>query len=148
MFINEFFPQAVCILWKIFIANHLPICFKLYWIASNNPQFGIKTNPLCIITWIGGNTISILVLCTPGQEFMKGYTVLFSICFELVFRRRDIINFIQSSLPGLRVTSIDLNDRQFTMSVNVQQYKAGLIEDTVAQKGLKITLLRIEENIL
>lgn len=79
---------------------------------------------------------------------MKEYTVLFSICFELVFRRRDIINFIQSSLPGVRVTSIDLNDRQFTMSVNVQQYKAGLIEDTVAQKGLKITLLRIEENIL
>lgn len=79
---------------------------------------------------------------------MKGYTVLFNICFELVFRRRDVINFIQSSLPGVRITSVDLSDRQFTMSVHVNQYKAGLIENIVAQKGLKITLLRIEENTL
>lgn len=79
---------------------------------------------------------------------MKGYNVLYIICFELVFRRRDIISFIQTSLPEVRVTSIDLCDRQFTMSINMPQYQAGLVENIVAQKGLTITLLRIEENIL
>ncbi|WP_379091376.1 hypothetical protein [Pedobacter sp. UC225_65] len=79
---------------------------------------------------------------------MKEYIVLFSICAELVLRRKDIINFIHISLPDVRVRSIDLSDRQFTMRVTALQYKKGLIEHTLAQKGLHVRLLSINENIL
>jgi hypothetical protein len=74
--------------------------------------------------------------------------VLFSVCRELLFRRNDIIDFLHCSFPDVRVLSIDLDDKLFTMSVRVSTYKAGLIENKLAEKGLRIRLLYIVQEDL
>jgi hypothetical protein len=74
---------------------------------------------------------------------MAGFTLLFSVCAELVFKRKDIIDYLRGSVPGIRTISIELSDTDFTMSVRVTRHEQGLIESRLIKKGLHVKLLHL-----
>lgn len=76
---------------------------------------------------------------------MPASIVQFSVCLRFVLNRRDIKRFLQQSLVGVRILSIDLDDHIFTMTVWCSKYKAQTIVDKIAERGFFIREIAVNE---
>ncbi|WP_437918718.1 hypothetical protein [Sphingobacterium sp. LRF_L2] len=66
------------------------------------------------------------------------HILVFSICKNLILRRKEIMEYLKRHIDDLELISIDLADHRFTMSLKTDDRSEELILNLVKLKGLQV----------
>ncbi|UXD67975.1 hypothetical protein MUK51_12155 [Sphingobacterium faecium] len=72
------------------------------------------------------------------STMMMEYILVFSICKDMIVRRQEIMTYLQQHLDHLELTTIELQDRKFTMSIKSRERLEYQIQKLIRSKGLQI----------
>lgn len=86
----------------------------------------------------------IFVINYLNSSDMMKYKLVFSICKNMILRRHEIMTYLQQHIGNLELTTIELEDRKFTMSIQSRERLEFKIQRLILLKGLQIGFVSCE----
>lgn len=75
---------------------------------------------------------------------MMKYKLVFSVCKNMILRRHEIMSYLQLHIGNLELTTIELEDSRFTMSIKSTERLEYKIQRLILSKGLQIGFISCE----
>lgn len=72
------------------------------------------------------------------------YLIVFSICNNMILRRKEVMAYLQLHVKNIQLNSIELEDNRFTMSLKADGLIQNKIQELARLKGLQIGFISCE----